>query len=298
MNGKSIRVLLIEDNPGDVRLIREALVEARGGDFDLVWVDRLSEGLEHLAAGGADVVLLDLGLPDSLGLETLGRVCDQRLGLPIIVLTGMDDEELAMEAVQSGAQDYLFKGRVDGNLLGRSIRYAIERHRMLEELRASSLIDELTGLHNRRGFFTLAEQQLRVAHRTRTEVCLMFIDLDGMKRINDDFGHREGDHALTALAGVLKQTFRESDILARVGADEFLVLAIVNDDAGPEALTARLRDNLRAHQAEGPKGYELAVSIGVSLCSPDNPRGLDELMASADSLMYQEKRSKRPATAF
>jgi PAS domain S-box-containing protein len=130
MDDKPIKVLLIEDNPGDARLVQEMLVEARGAAFDLECADRLSAGLEYIADDGADVVLLDLGLPDSQGLETFDRTYAQAPEVPILVL-------LAVRAVQKGAQDYLVKGQVDSNLLARAVSYAIERKRAQEALRDS-----------------------------------------------------------------------------------------------------------------------------------------------------------------
>jgi signal transduction histidine kinase len=131
------KVLLIEDDPEDALLLREML--ARGGNarFKLECTDRLQTGLERLAKGGTDVLLLDLSLPDSLGLDTVHKVHARASDVPIVVLTGLDDEALAIKAVREGAQDYLIKGQVDGNLLVRSIRYAMERHRLLEELERS-----------------------------------------------------------------------------------------------------------------------------------------------------------------
>ena len=126
MDDKAIRILLIEDNPGDARLIREMLIEAGGARFQLGCVDRLSAGLEHLAQERVDVLLLDLGLPDSQGLDTLARAQAQVPELPIVVLTGLDDEALATRAVQQGAQDYLVKGQVESSPLARAVHYAIE----------------------------------------------------------------------------------------------------------------------------------------------------------------------------
>ena len=129
-----MRVLLIEDNEDDALLIRETLTEAAGAPFTLEWADRLSAGLARLATGGFDVVLLDFGLPDSQGLETLSKVRDQAPEVPVVVMTGLADEMLAVEAVRAGAQDYLVKGQVTGHLLTRAARYAVERQRLLEEL--------------------------------------------------------------------------------------------------------------------------------------------------------------------
>jgi signal transduction histidine kinase len=127
-----IRVLLIEDNPPDARLIEIMLSEAKGVDFDLEYVDRLSAGLERVERGGIDVVLLDLGLPDSQGLDTFRKVREHVPDLPVVVLTGLDDEDVGLEAMRSGAQNYLIKGQASGDLLARTIRYAIERRRFEE----------------------------------------------------------------------------------------------------------------------------------------------------------------------
>jgi PAS domain S-box-containing protein len=137
MTGNRITVLLIEDNPGDVRLLRETLREAEGDSILVEDVGRLQAGLVRLLQGGIDVVLLDLSLPDSQGLETLAAVRARTPRLPVVVLTGFDDEETAVKAVREGAQDYLVKGRFDGSLLARAVRYGIERKRADEALRAS-----------------------------------------------------------------------------------------------------------------------------------------------------------------
>lgn len=128
------RVLLVEDNPGDARLIEEELAEAAPSAFDLTWVERLKDGLSTLEEDGTDVVLLDLSLPDSTGLDTVQRVHDASPGAPIVVLTGFEDEALGTRAVRGGAQDYLVKDQVDGDRLARAMRYAIERREAQEEL--------------------------------------------------------------------------------------------------------------------------------------------------------------------
>ncbi len=134
-NSNTIRVLLIEDNPGDARLIRELLTESQSATFTLEWRDRLDAGLKVLTEDGADMVLADLGLSDSQGLDTYQKLHAEFPELPIVVLSGLDDESMAVKAVRDGAQDYLVKGRIDGKLLARSIRYAIERKKSEDELR-------------------------------------------------------------------------------------------------------------------------------------------------------------------
>ena len=137
MEDKPFKILLIEDDPGDVLLMQEMLAEAKDAPFDLEYADQLSTGLERLAAGSIDAVLLDLFLPDSQEFDTFVKVHTQAPGVPIIIMTGLDDETFGVNAVQAGAQDYLIKGQVDSNLLVRAIRYAIERKQLEDVIKAS-----------------------------------------------------------------------------------------------------------------------------------------------------------------
>ncbi|MQA92228.1 MAG: response regulator [Gemmatimonas sp.] len=141
MNESPLRILLVEDNPGDARLLRELLREAPRLRYELTHVARLEDARAKITESGADLVLLDLSLPDAHGMETVTRMLDAAPEVPIVVLTGLDDETIAMKSVQAGAQDYLVKGHVDGVLLGRTIRYAGERKR-LERDRARLLESE------------------------------------------------------------------------------------------------------------------------------------------------------------
>ncbi len=136
MSAGPIKVLIVEDNPGDVRLLRELLQEAAGRQFELIHENRLSEALKRLGEGGFAAILLDLTLPDAQGIDSIGRLRAHATLPPIVVLTGLDDEELAVKAVEQGAQDYLIKGQVDGHLLVRSLRYAIQRQKIEEMLKA------------------------------------------------------------------------------------------------------------------------------------------------------------------
>ena len=135
MTVKPSKVLLIEDNPGDVRLIREMLSESKNISFEIEHADRLSSGLESLAQGGLDILLLDLGLPDSQGFETVRRILPAAPGIPVIVLTGLNDEAMGLQAIHEGAQDYLVKGEISFPVISRAINYAIERQKLLNEIK-------------------------------------------------------------------------------------------------------------------------------------------------------------------
>jgi two-component system cell cycle response regulator len=286
------RVLLIEDDPAYARLIETLLEEEAGGAYHVERAGRLDEGLGRLKGGEVDAVLLDLTLPDSKGLDTFVRARDAAPSVPIVVLTGFDDEQLALDAVKRGAQDYLVKGHAENDSLARSLRYAIERHRMQAELREQALVDELTGLRNRRGFLTLADPQLKLARRSRYPITLLFIDLDGMKAINDVHGHAEGDRALRDTAILMEQSFRTSDLLARLGGDEFCALLPDCSEADQEVAVARLRDALEAHNRRGARPYELSLSVGHTTWHSEDERSVAQLIEAADRSMYEEKLSR------
>ena len=162
-----------------------------------------------------------------------------------------------------------------------------------EKLKTMSLADELTNLYNRRGFFTLAQRQMKVAERTKKDMLLFFVDLDKMKVINDTLGHQEGDKALIEVSNILKEVFRESDIIGRMGGDEFAVLAIDTANETKEVLVNRLHNTLNDYNRFEGRSYQLSLSIGVAHYNPETPSTLDELMAQADELMYEEKRNKK-----
>jgi diguanylate cyclase (GGDEF)-like protein len=291
----AIRVLLVEDNPGDARLIREMLKEVRSAEIGLTSASFLGEALSLVGREAFAIVLLDLNLPDSSGIETFSRMHGEAPDLPIVVLSGFDDENAAVHAVQEGAQDYLVKGRVDGDLLVRSIRYAIERNKMSMAIRSMSLFDELTGLHNRRGFLTLAEQQLKTAVRLSKRAVLIFIDMDGMKQINDTFGHNEGNLALRETADLLRTTFRDADIVARMGGDEFVVLALMGETDDSDVLCQRLEQNLAQGNAREGRRYTLSLSLGVAFHDPSRFASVEEFIDEADHLMYERKKAKKAA---
>ncbi len=173
-----------------------------------------------------------------------------------------------------------------------SFRDFTEHKRMEEELLNLSLIDDLTGLHNRRGFITLAEQHMKIVRRQQAEFAILFADLDGLKTINDTYGHECGSQALAEIAFILKNTLRDSDIIARVGGDEFVVLALdaKKDEAG--ALINRLQECLDVQNREIGRPYALSLSFGVAYYEPEHPCSLDELISSADASMYEQKKKK------
>jgi len=172
-------------------------------------------------------------------------------------------------------------------------RHLSERKKIEEEIHALSISDQLTGLNNRRGFLTLAGQQLKLSDRSKKGVALFFADLDLLKQINDTLGHEEGDKALIEAANVLRETFRTSDIIARLGGDEYAVLAIDTDEVNSRKFTARLQQIIDIRNNQENRKYTLSISIGRSYYDPENPCSIDALIGRADKLMYEEKQKRR-----
>src|SRR3954471_20595244 len=258
-------VLLIEDNPGDARLIREMLAEEPAAPFEVLSVDRLSAGLAALSGGKARVVLLDLSLPDSQGLETFAKVYAHSPRVPVIVLSGNDDQQLALYAVKGGAQDYLVKGRIDRELLLRAMQYSIERKRYQEELERQANYDGLTGLPNRHLLNDRLKQAV-FAQRNPRSISVVFIDLDHFKVINDSLGHNAGDEVLRHVAERLRLAVRDGDTVARLGGDEFVLILA---DQTKEDVIFRAMNRIIGKVSEplkiGSREFNITCSAGISV---------------------------------
>lgn len=171
-----------------------------------------------------------------------------------------------------------------------------ERKRAEGAIKTLSLVDELTGLYNRRGFLAFSEQHLISVQRANKSLMVVYADLDGLKQINDAFGHKEGDRALVKTAEILRETFRSSDILGRLGGDEFTVFAAVEPEGGVETVMARLNEKFQSYNSQNASPYRLSISVGLAFMHPDEIQTVEDLMAQADESMYQNKR-KRKANA-
>ena len=168
-----------------------------------------------------------------------------------------------------------------------------ERDKMIDELKALSLKDDLTGLYNRRGFYTIVTEYLKLAKRESYPVFLLFLDLDDLKIINDNWGHHQGDNALEDLTFVINSTFRSSDVKARMAGDEFAVFPVGKSEAGVETAMERFHKNLQNFNRENNSPYQISISYGISKWDPDNPTSLDNLLKEADQKMYIHKRQKQ-----
>ncbi len=412
---RAIEVLVVEDNPGDSRLIEIQLADELDMRFTVRVAPTLADALSILKTQAVDAVLLDLFLPDSRGIETLKAVRGITDDTPVVVLSGLDDAEVALKAVGQGAQDYLVKGKGDGEVLRRSILYAMERERIRrrmvlaeaafgnadtgmivtdsrgvvvrvnpafldvtgyaedevvgreagvlrsdvhdedfykalwadlkakgawegevwnrrrngeiypewvrlntvldpsggvagyvgvfsdvtfrrraeEELVRQATTDPLTGLVNRALFQRLLVSGIERAVRYGRLFCVLFVDLDGFKKVNDDMGHEAGDVLLKEVARRLRRAVRSSDEVARLGGDEFTVLlSEVRTAEDAETVATKVVDALAEPYTVQGATIPVSGSVGIALC-PDDGTDADTVMRAADEAMYAAKRAGR-----
>lgn len=289
-------ILLVEDNPGDAKLV-ERMLRRAPDDFHVHHVRRLDEAIDALTSQEFSVVLLDLSLPDGLGLENVSEITEADPRAPIVVLTGLEDQAVALEALKAGAQDFLTKGLIDDRGLLRSMRYAIERKRSETRLAYLAHHDQLTGLANRVRFRERLSRALVRAERSEQAVAVLFLDLDRFKQINDTLGHEVGDQLLVQVAERLRRAVRSFETVARLGGDEFVV--VLEDIVGPQPAEVVARRILTAMEPPfrlGAADRRVSTSIGVAVS--ESGEALDRLLERADEAMYRAKRAGRNTYAI
>lgn len=307
------RILIAEDDPVSSRLLATTLTK---WGHDVVITDN---GLDAWAALQKDdaprLAIIDWMMPGIEGPEVCRRVRREikTAATYIILLTALRQKEQMVAGLEAGADDYLSKPfdrhelRVRLQAGARIVELQcslaqrvqeleaaiVERKRAENALRDLSLTDDLTGLYNHRGFFNLAEHHLKTARRTRQSSILLYADLDGLKEINDIFGHSEGSSAIAKTAEILRQTFRNSDIVSRLGGDEFAILAQNAPRNELENIIARLEENLCSSHEPNKHGYQLSLSVGAVWIAHDSTLSIKELISKADKAMYDHKRGKK-----
>jgi two-component system, cell cycle response regulator len=284
-----IKALLVEDNDTDAQLTQDLLSEWSIEEFRVTRVKTLGEGLALLSRERFDAVLLDLSLPDAFGLPTVRQVHATSPTIPVVVLSGVSDQDLALQAVQQGAQDYLVKGQGHPELLARAVRYAIERKRSEEHLTYLAQYDHLTGLVNRTLFRDRLVQAMARTKRMQQPIGLMLLDLDRFKVVNDTFGHDMGDELLKAVTERLKVCVREVDTVARMGGDEFtIILEGVLSEQNILAVARRITESIAVPFELKGQHISIGVSIGITIY-PQDDHSIDELLKHADTAMYRAK---------
>jgi diguanylate cyclase (GGDEF)-like protein len=260
------RVLLVEDDPADARLVQELLRRCRS-EFEVVQAGRLETALELATTAPVDVILLDLTLPDSSGLDTVRRACAAAPDLPIVVMASVEDEEVALRAVAEGAQDYLVKGEMEPPLLQRSLAYAIERKAFERQLRHHALHDAPTGLPNRRLLLERLDAAALLHERQGRRFAVLSISLDSLRAINTSYGLSLGDRWTSSAVARLVGLLQRGDTLARVGPEHLIALVEVDEPADALRLAARVQHELQ--RRERVEGEELFTTASIGITTSD-----------------------------
>ena len=282
-------VLVVEDDDVHFEMVMALLRRSGGKGWPVLRAASLAEARALVLEGAPDCTLVDLSLPDAAGLDAVAQMRAAAPHQPIVVVTGVDDQNVGIEAVRLGAQDYLVKGRFSGDSLLRSILYSVERCRVDRALAYQAVHDSLTGLANRTLLLDRLSLSLTRLERHGGLVGVMFVDLDRFKLANDTLGHRVGDELLVAVAERLRSNVRRSDTVARFGGDEFVILC---EDLIDEGEAARIADHLLSLFVTpfpcAGGGQFLTASIGIALAT--SPAATPEtILADADTAMYRAK---------
>lgn len=284
-----ISLLLVEDNPKEALVIKNMLKEGLQNQFTLKHSRSLSDALDLIQQNQFQAIILDSHLPDGKSFESIPQFLQFCPDAPILILSGVEEEDQAIQAVQSGVQDYLIKGQTSSSTLCRAIRYAMERQRATQRITQLAHYDHLTGLANRGLFYERLNCAVARCHRNDTAIALMFLDLDHFKDINDTLGHDCGDSLLKTVAARIKKCIREIDTGVRLGGDEFAVLLEQIVSIEDVASVAQRILHLLA-QPVIIKQHQLHVtgSLGITIYPWDsaNPQ---ELLSHADAAMYRAK---------
>lgn len=288
-------VYLLEDNADDAYLVQEYLANMLSKRrFRVKVFETIAALKQTLGSVRPDALLIDLNLPESLGLNTLVLVKQFASDVPIIVLTGNDEEHFGEKAIQLGAQDYLPKNGLNGPLLSRAIVFSKERFELHKSLEQLVKLDKLTMLYNRGAFDEQLKISINEAERHSLRFALLFIDLDKFKPVNDQYGHQAGDQLLRLIGAKLKMYNRASDYIARYGGDEFVIIAKHIDTLEQlEHLTRLKYEQLSdTYCVEGLQGEVVEIKLEVSIGGvlyPEDGICAEALLSKADQVMYEAK---------
>lgn len=288
-----LQFIFIVKKMEDSMLVRAMLMMAGYDKKLMTSVYRWRDGVERAAAGnGKCLLFMDKAFAqDEPDYE--GKVRELALEMPIILVEDAGANQADSEVIELGVQEVLSLREITSNYLAKAVQHAVERHQMRQQIRETALVDTLTGLYNRRGFFKRAEQAVAVATRLNMSVMVLFMDVDHMKWVNDTLGHQEGDVLLVEAANVLRTVFRSTDVIGRLGGDEFAVLLLRQQESAGQRATGRLQAALHKYNSKRKLSYLLSLSIGQAECLKGQPIDLEALLAQADENMYKAKKTKR-----
>ncbi|MGI9473659.1 MAG: GGDEF domain-containing protein [Rubripirellula sp.] len=288
----TIRVLLIEDSEIDALFVSRLLTSKVEGSFEVLHAAKLSDALELLRANDFDVALVDLCLPDAIGLEAFEQIRSLDARIPIVVFSGSDDDAIALQAIESGAQDFIAKGQVTGQLLFRVLKFAIARQRKVMGFQAAADTDPLTGMPNRRHLESQFAEMHASAQASGNPMCVALFDVDHFKRINDEHGHFIGDAVLKEIASVLARSLPDGLSAARFGGEEFALLMPEYGRPAAQELTEAVLTGLARHPMTFD-GSPIRVTASAGLIEVRGHESWDEAFVACDEALYRAKAEGR-----
>ena len=294
-----MRILLVEDSPSDAAMLAALLKEVEPDGIAMTHATRLGSALGLPDEPAFDVILLDLNLPDSIGLETVAGARQRWPGMPIVVRTGTAESAAGLQSLRHGAQDYIVKDEFDGGAVLRAIRYAIERHRLSVEAEQQAHCDPVTGLVGRGPFVHRLKREVAQAEKLRARLALHVIGVDSFKPVTDRFGHGMGDLLLRVAAHRLGDGAGAGATLARFGADEFAALQCgCREPAEAHTLARKLLAVLSPPVELNKFEVAIGASVGTAIY-PDHAADAHGLIDRAVAELRASHRSTRQmATAF
>jgi len=308
-----LKVLLVEDDREFADILRIRLGKEKNPRLEITCLPTLRQALEALTGKDWDLILLDLMLPDSSGIQTFTTLYSQARHTPVVIMSGLDNDDLAIDAVRKGAEDYLVKGEINSRLLLRVIHHAMDRHRIREKLASvterlresnlrletMSLLDPLTELYNRRGLQQALKWELQILFREGGKLMVLFLDIDDFKKINDSLGHPVGDVLLREIAQKIRDSVRSSDHVARIGGDEFILLLPKTPFGEGLHLAERLRSVISNTTLVISEKESLRITASFGLTKvPAHTASVDDLLAISDPFLRQSKREGKNRVSY
>lgn len=295
MSPPNLNLLYVEDDEVIAAMFQLQLKQELGQQYcTITHVDSLGKALKAMKAIAFSAILLDLDLKDVQGQDSVRAIKEENPEIPIVVLSGHDNTEIALKAIRNGAQEYLVKGHCNSRMLGLAVLSSIERKAYERQLFNQANYDELTGLPNRRMFMDYMERWLARSSRWKRAEALFFLDVNGFKYVNDTFGHDVGDQLLQQVAQRLKNGLRTSDMLARFAGDEFVIHLDGNAHISQENCTVvaeKISSLFTPPIVIEGRSLQVGLSIGIAIY-PEHGSDVEALIQRADQAMYKAKQAK------
>jgi len=298
MKKQRIIILLIEDNSDDIVYFDNGITEINNSsfyshEFVIIHAMSISEARDYLETDTADAILLNLMISDFPTVDKLFEAYEVFKKIPIIIMTNINNYDIAMNAIKLGVQDLLIKGETTYDLLYRSVIYSIERFRMKSDSSSNNFIDELTGLYNKEGLFDFFPHAEGIVRRRKSDLTIIYLNYDNLKSVNSQFGVKEGDNILKAFASIIKTTFRESDFFARLDKDNFVVISLDAAEWADESIIKRLERHFSNARNTFSLSENFNASFGLFRSTVENPLSIEQLLSKSKEKMLEYRRNKK-----